>query len=116
MAAIRQSRAMSVARSRRPPSWFALTVAHPSRKVNGPFARLCRSEGLAAHAGAAADPEPLLQCPVFLAVLARRPDKRPQDDDHAHDRDGEQEDAGSGLHGTTLPDRVATDTSIRRPE
>jgi hypothetical protein len=41
MAASRQSRAMGVARSRRPSLVVrALTVAHPTGKVNGPFARL----------------------------------------------------------------------------
>src|SRR4051812_19005542 len=102
-AASRQSRAMSVPRIRRSPS-FALTVAHMAANVNGPSALSWRPGGLAAHAGAAADPESLLQRAVFLAVLARGPDESGEHDDHAHDRDHEQEDAGGGVHRLSVPD------------
>ena len=83
--------------------------------VNGPIGPSCREERLAADPRPAPDAEAPLERPVLLAVLAGRPDEGSEDDDHAEERDGEEQDSGGCSHGLGYPSMADATALTRQP-
>lgn len=58
---------------------------------------------LAADPRAAADAEATLERAVLLTILSRRPHEGGEHDDHAGDRDREEQDADGRVHALLVP-------------